>query len=903
MPHQPPNRAERRPGRRALLSAAVALVGLFAARGLPAQEKGPSRGEDYRRSERIARLTASRSVRAVRVDTAPEIDGRLDETAWRDAPAATAFYQTDPNEGARATQRTEVHFLYDENALYIGARMYRDHPGDIRAFVSRRDVAGNSPRLIISLDPYLNRRTSYSFAVNAAGVRIDYYQPQDATYPRDESYDPVWEARTHIDSLGWTAEMRIPFSQLRFHGGGVQRWGMNINRWIPSLNEDDYWIFIPKTETGWASRFGILSGMRGIRSTSRMELHPYVTTQAHTSGDLSPRNPFESNPQMTSRAGANFKMGLGPSLTLDATVNPDFGQVEADPAVVNLSAYETFFEERRPFFTEGSRLLQGDGPDYFYSRRIGAPPHGDPSADFVDRPSTTTILGAGKVTGRLRSGLSVGGLAAVTGAESARTYDTLSGVRSRVPVEPLTAYGVARLQQEFGPASSTAGLSLTGVRRAISSGSPLRNSLAREAYAGGGDWRLRFAGGEYELRGHAGFSYVAGDSTAIEEIQRSSAHYYQRPDQSYVSLDPSRRSLAGWTAGLQASRNAGEHWLWSVGGSAETPGFEINDAGRLHSADDLELDGDLHYRETRPGSWYHGYSLGLHGGRSWDFGGVHTGSYVSVDADVTWPSYLETAVGVHAWPRALSDSQTRGGPLMATPSGWGADASVGNGYGSRSRLGGDLSYERDGLGGWNYQVRGSLELRPGDRWKLSVDPRYERSVSARQYLDTRSGGPASTFGQRYLFAGIERSTISAQIRLNYSFTPDLSLELYAEPFAASGRYFDFGQLPAPRRLDLVVFGRDAGSIARQPGGDYRVQEGGDSFTIGNPDFNVRSFRSNLVLRWQWRPGSTFFFVWQQNRARSTDVGRLVGPGSLWDTLGAGGDQTVAVKLSYWLPIG
>ncbi len=370
---------------------------------------------------------------AVQIDgPAPVLDGRLDDAVWRGARFISDFVQKEPVEGAEPTERTEIAFLYDGDALWVGARMYSDDPRSIQALMSRRDRGSQSQHIWISLDTYRDGRTAYSFGITASGVRMDWYHPSDSEFHIDASWDPVWEGRAHIDSLGWTAEMRIPFSQLRFNDLPEQVWGLNIDRWFPERFEDVFWIPVPKNETGWASRMGTLVGISGIRPSRRVELAPYIASDATIRSDVDPANPFSDRSSQAGRVGADLKLGLGPNLTLDVTVNPDFGQVEADPAVVNLSAFEVFFSERRPFFTEGRQLLSGGGSGFFYSRRIGQPPRALADGDFVERPRTSTILGATKITGRTAGGLSIGALAATTAA-STRAPMTPPHRRSAAP--------------------------------------------------------------------------------------------------------------------------------------------------------------------------------------------------------------------------------------------------------------------------------------------------------------------------------------------------------------------------------------------------------------------------------------------------------------------------------------
>jgi Domain of unknown function (DUF5916)/PDZ domain/Serine aminopeptidase, S33 len=563
-----------------------------------------------------------KQIQAVRAD-AMRLDGRLDEAVWQSAPVMTGFVQRRPDEGAAATDRTEVRFAYDDGALWIGARMHAAEAGKIAAPVTRRDNVSQSEHLLVSLDTFLDRRTAYTFGVTAAGTRVDRYHPSDFESVV-ETFDPVWEAAVDRDASGWTAEMRIPFSQLRFTATGAQTWGVNVVRIIPTKNESDYWIVVPRQEVGWASRFGDLTGLE-VRPSRRVEVLPYAS--AGTATDYN--------------AGADIKAGIGPNLTLDAAINPDFGQVEADPAVVNLSAFETIYPERRPFFIEGAQLLRGGGQNYFYSRRIGA--------------ADARILGAAKLTGRLASGMSVGALVAATD----RNDD----------VAPRTFFGVFRGQQQFGKSGSTVGLTFTGVDRSLSD-DRLAGFLTDRAFAGGADWTLRFLGGQYEVGGYAGASRVDGTAAALARVQRSSARYYQRPDADHVDFDPTRTSLSGYTAGVRAERLGGRHWLWFTSIDATSPGFEINDAGRISSADVVFAYGQLRYRETEPRGVLRDYEVALATENGFNFGGTRTWNALRTDSFITWKNFWGTSITAWMDLPAYSDRATRGGPLMGTARAW-----------------------------------------------------------------------------------------------------------------------------------------------------------------------------------------------------------------------------------------
>ena len=843
-----------------------------------------------------------KTARATRIEgDRPHIDGSMNESVWETAVPIADFTQRSPDEGDAPREGTRVYILYDDQALYIGARMAADDPSAIATPVTRRDGFSNAEHLTISLDTYLDRRTAFSFTVTSAGVRSDTYHPSDNEHRAQNQFNPVWRAAARVDSAGWTAEMRIPLSQLRFNAAPEQVWGMNIRRWTPALHETDYWVMVPTDETGYVSRFGTLTGLVDLAPPRRIELLPYLAADAR-SVERAPNDPFTQT--LSNRLGGDAKIGLGSNLTLDLTVNPDFGQVEADPAEVNLTAFETFFSERRPFFIEGNELLTGLGPDYYYSRRIGARPHGFASGDFVDRPDNTTIAGAAKLTGRLPSGLSIGAVASVTPREHARTFDLASNGFGSVAVEPPTGFGVVRVQQEFGRSQSTVGGTLTAVHRGFGDGGQaLAGLLSRDAYSGGADWKVRLNQGMYEITGYAGFSHIRGDPRAILRAQRSSARYYQRPDADYVTLDSTRTSLSGYTASIRADKNAGRHVLWGAQVSARSPGFEINDLGRLNSSDAIDFNADIQFRETKPGRVLRNYRIGAVVRGGWNYGGERQSTVLGNNTRLTFRNFWNLNVGINRTFRAQSDFLTRGGPSMGTPAAWEFNARLSNGFSAGTRWRVNGRYRNDELGGWRASVGGGITLRPIPAWQLSIDPSYSRSINARQYITQRSGGRSVTFDGRYIFGFIERSTVSARFRLNYAFTPDLTLEGYAEPFAASGRYFDIGELEAPRSRNLRRYGTDGTSIARETDGSFTVTDGSDTFSVSNPDFNVLSFRSNLVIRWEWLPGSTFFLVWQQSRSAFDRQGTLVRAGSLTDALRAPGDNFFVVKVSYWLAAG
>jgi hypothetical protein len=838
-----------------------------------------------------------KQARAARVaNGAIRLDGNLGEAAWNAAPAITDFVQREPVEGASPTDPTDVRIVYDDDAIYVGARMRSS--GGVRAPLGRRDDDGQAEHILVSFDTYLDRRTASTFGVTAAGVRLDFYSSSDEFDSGDSGYSPVWGAQVFRNESGWVAEMRIPFSQLRFNDRSPQLWGLNIERRVPARNEQLFWALVPRTDTKWASLFGDLHGIDGIRPRRRLELLPYVAGASQVAGARDRDNPFTSAANLEGRGGVDVKMGLGSNLTLEATVNPDFGQVEADPAEVNLSAVETFFSERRPFFLEGADLLTGYPNNFFYSRRVGAAPPGRADATYVDRPRAATILGAAKLTGRLASGTSIGVLSAVTGEETARTFTPGSTIGS-TRVAPTSVFGVARVEQEFGPPGSTVGLMTTLLHRELTPGEPMASLLTTSAVSLAGDAIVRLRGGEYEWRGSLGGTHVTGSAAAIDRIQRSSAHYFQRPDAPYFGYDPTRTSLAGIKTDTSIERRTGRHWNWGVSSQLETAGFESNDLGRLSSADGLQSGGWVSYRDTTPGSWYRNYEVRVSHERRYTYDWIRRQGSLQAEGSIEWPNFWETQLFVTSTMRAQDERLTRGGPLMGTPRGWNLSLLVDSNRAKRLQTDYVLEYGRNEDGGLNFSASTEWEFQAGSRWGLSVSPQYLRLVDVRQYLTTLAGGPDSTFGSRYVFGRVDRSTYSTQLRANYTFKPDVTLDLYAEPFAASGRYDGLGQLSAARSRFLRLYGTDGTTLTPHADGSLLVTDGEASFALPNRNFNVLSFRSNLVLRWEWRPGSTLYLVWQQDRAADAVGTSRATIGDMFSSLRARGDNYFVVKTSFW----
>ena len=858
--------------------------------------------------ETPATITATRTSGA----EAPTIDGVLDEAAWAGAPAISAFTQRDPIEGARPSEATDVRVLYDDAALYIGARLSDRQPDSIMARLGRRDADLESDLFGFFIDPYFDRRSGYYFAVGAGGTLYDGVLYNDEW--DDDAWDGVWQGRARIDEGGWTVEMRIPYSQLRFQKKPVHTWGVNFRRDIARRNEEVYLVYTPREGSGFVSRFIPLVGVREIAPPRRIELLPYATAKA-TYDDVARENPFRDGSDYAPAVGADVKVGIGSNLTLDATVNPDFGQVEVDPAVVNLSDTEVFFEERRPFFIEGASLFNfgtggarnywgfnWPGGDLFYSRRIGrAPQGGVPDHDHADVPSGTRILGAAKLTGKLGDLGNLGVVQAVTAREAASFVH--DGQRARADVEPLTYYGVFRGQKEIDDGRQGIGFMSTVAQRRFGE-DRLREQFGSGAYVGGLDgWTFLDKEQEWVVTGYAALSHLRGTSAYLTDVQRSPVHYLQRPDTDHVDVDTSAASLTGWTARVYLNKQKGKYFSNSALGFI-SPRFNANDLGFTSRTDVVNGHVGAGRQWTEPNGWRRQMELGGALFQSRDFAGNVTWTGLFHFGFVRFLGFQSVFWNLAYNPETVSNRRTRGGPLTLNPPGY--QFNIGARSDSRKTwtLGAFFDTYQSG---WTRSVDVSVEARwqPAPNLALSVGPGLSLGDEAAQWVGAYDDPLATeTFGTRYVFADLDQTTLSADVRLDWTFTPKLSLQVYLQPLVSSGDYFNFKELERPRSFDFLVYGDgastfDAATRTADPDGPA-----GPAAAIELPqrDFSTVSLRGNAVFRWEYRPGSTLYLAWTQRRQDQADVGTFQfdrSLGRLWD---ARPENIFLIKLNYWLSL-
>jgi hypothetical protein len=849
-------------------------------------------GGSANRKQATATRVANGSIR---------VDGRLDDEVWQKASPITDFIQKEPVEGATPTDAMDVRIVYDDDALYVGARMF-SKDGRIQAPLGRRDSTDQAEHFLVSFDTFLDRRTAVVFGVTAAGVRIDRYHSSDNEDSLDSGFDPVLRAETSVSGDHWIAELWIPFSQLRFNPRTEQTWGMNLFRFRPTLDEADYWIMIPRTVRAWSSRFGDLSGINSVVPPRRIEAMPYIAGGSTINADRDRNDPFDDGRNLDGRIGADVKMGLGPNLTLETAINPDFGQVEADPAEVNLTAFETRFPEKRPFFLEGAQLFNIGHPNFYYSRRIGARPIGPASGDYVDYPDANSIMAAAKLTGRLQSKTSLGFLAAVTDDEDARVASGTPLTQRDVDVAPHAYHVVGRMLQEFGPSASTAGFIVNYMHRDMDEGSPLADLYSRNALGVAGNTLLRFKGGQYEFRASGGGSFLNGSEKAVERWQRSSSHYAQRPDREYSPLDPTKTSMAGWSIQMNFDKTGGRHWLWGANTKIDSEDFEVNDFAQLNGADGWMTNANIRWRETQPGKVFRSYSFQIDGQTDTTLRGLMQSGRVRGSVNVTWLNYWTSSINFSRELPTTSVSLTRGGPLMGRGPGWSAQLNFGNRASSRTRMNVSAFHQANDDGASTNRITGLVSMRPGPRWQLSVSPFYDRVTEPQQYISALPGGRAVTYDTRYVFAFIDRSTASIEGRLTLTLKPDVNLDVYAEPFAASGRYYDYGELLAPRSRERLTYGTSGTTLQVNADGSQVVTDGAATINLRNRDFNTLSFRSNVVLRWEWRAGSALYVVWQQDRSGTEMLGTRVNVGDALRSITAPGPNIFLIKTSFWIPV-
>lgn len=783
----------------------------------------------------LARLVAGSGDKVMTVtytSTSPKIDGNDNEEAWAKAVPFGRFRQREPVEGAEATERTEIKAVYDDEALYFFCTMYDSEPERIVRRLARRDNEVESDYISIRIDSYHDHQTAAEFSINASGSKVDILQYDDASR-EDDSWDPVWDVVTRLMPRGWCAEVKIPFRILRYDPKN-STWGINVIRRISRKNEYDYWEFIPRNASGFISRFGHLNGLEHLPSPTRLEILPYGVS----SGVFQPTTPLrDSRSEFRPNAGLDAKYGLTSYFTADLTLNPDFGQVEADPEVLNLTTYETFYPEKRPFFIEGTQILRfstfGDnlGPGLFYSRRIGKalgvrPPSG---TVLTNDPQTATILGAAKLSGKTKSGLSVGVLEAMTQKETYSYRDSL-GTAATAVAQPLMNYGLVRLKQDVW-SNSNVGMIITSVAR--EAGLP--------AVTGGADWNLKFDNSKYGVTG-----FLAGSHT----------------------YDPSTFEKKDGTAGkIRIGKDGGDPWLWVISGDFTSRRYDINDIGYFRRPNDRGIIANIDYVDYTPGKFIRTYYVGYNHHLRWNFDGVAIIREGQAQALFQLLNYYIVRFDFGFDSPAFDDRESRGYGLYRAPQKYSSHAGFETDQRSAIIASVDGYYVHDFAGQRTSDTQVGVTVRPTSAAELQVRLGYTRTRNLEGYVNLAA--PQNLFGHR----DVEKTDIT--VRLSTVFTHTLTLQVYNQFFIAKRQYYNFTFLDDASNLRPTSYG-------------------------GNRALNETAMHTNVVLRWEYLPGSTTYLVWTHGRNFAENGGYKRNYGDEFDRMfSVSPDNVFMLKVSYW----
>ena len=797
------------------------------------------------------------------VAAAPSIDGNLADSIWESAEWATNFIEVNPDENTDPSEQTKFKILYDQKHLYIALKALDSEPETITNRLSRRDgFVGD--RINVLIDSYHDLRTGFLFTVTAAAVRGDEFITDNGNNI-DASWNPIWSAKALIDNEGWTAEMKIPLSQLRFSNDPNQVWGLNVVRNYFKNNELSAWNRIPIGAAGWVSEAGKLKGLKNIKPQKQIEIQPFVVTKLDRY-EAEAGNPYADGNDFNLNTGLDAKIGITNDLTLDVTINPDFGQVEADPAAINLDGFEIFNRDQRPFFVENKNIFDYRFADnrnnLFFSRRIGRSPQVNLETTdeaFVNQPQNTTILGAAKFSGKTKNGWSIGVLESMTSKEF--TEISTNGNTSESLAEPFTNYLVGRVQKDFNKKNTFFGGMFTATNRFIT---PEVSELRKSAYSGGIDFTHQWKNRAYFMEANIVMSHVQGSKEAIKLTQENLTHLFNRVDATHLEVDPNRTSLTGTGGRFGIGKVGGQHWNYNAGFKWVSPELELNDIGFLRSADEMIQYANLRYRSIKPTGVFRDFNVRFNQFSAFDFEGNYNRVQYQINGSASFLNNWEIDFGLAHKPRIFSNSILRGGPRWRFSKENFQFFFVGSDR--RKNFNGTIGLIHSQAKENNFSLlkfESELNYQPTNAFNISLSPEYSISKNQTQYV-TQSDYNSDS---RYVLGTIDNHTLTASVRLDYTINPNLSIQYYGQPFISRGRYKDFKYVtnPVAERLTERFQLYDSNQI-NLSGNDFQVDENRDGtmdYSFSNPDFSYVQFNSNLVLRWEYIPGSELFLVWSQ----------------------------------------
>jgi hypothetical protein len=828
----------------------------------------------------------------------PVIDGKLDDECWKTGEWAGDYTQWVPNEGAKPSQKTEIKILYDDNNIYVAIRAYDNEPEKISHKSGKRDeLVGDM--VGVNFDSYHDHRTGFEFDISAGGQKLDCIITNPSA--SDMNWNAVWYAKTAMEDSAWTAEFEIPLSQLRYSSDSEQVWGMHCWRWIERLQEESDWEPQSSVGPGMLYLFGELHGIKDLPKSRRIEVMPYMLGEAKTFPKEA-GNPFANKGRSwKGNAGLDAKIGLSSNFTADLSINPDFGQVESDPSVMNLSAFETFFDEKRPFFLEGKTIFNFDfdNVNLFYSRRIGHTPTYMPDLkdnEYIKYPDNTSILSAVKISGKTASGLSIGALQCITDNEQAKI--SAGGSDKYVTVEPLTSYSIVRVQQDYLEGNTILGGIITSTNRFIND--PQLDYLNRDAYTGGLDLLHQWNDKEFYLNAKFVGSFIKGSRNAIDNLQTSSARYYQRPDADYISLDTLRTQLSGYGGSMKIGKGSKGLWRYSSEINWRSPGLDLNDIGFMQTSDIIKMTNSISYFVNESVSIFRTYNAGISETNNWNFGMDYLSTGVSLSFYLEFLNNWAVSNTTNYTSQALDMRILRGGYGMLVPEIWTDNLYARTDPSKKiySELNATFSASGDNSSKYFY-VQPGISFMPMNILKFSVYVNYSNNHDNLQYIDTKSVNNQN----QYILGKINQQTLGVTFRIDYNITPELSLQYYGSPFASVGKYSEFKTVTDPRAKLYTSRYLILNPVLN--GNDYNVPGDNNSsmnYSFSNPDFNFYQFRSNLVLRWEYSPGSQIYLVWSQDRTNYIQPGNYSVNTALSNLKNIYPNNIFLLKYNYWFTI-
>jgi hypothetical protein len=838
-----------------------------------------------------AKASFRRTYYATRITTKPRIDGKLDEECWSLGVWDGDFVQQQPNQAKAPSQQTEIKILYDDDNLYFAGKCYDNEPGKIRAILGRRDVLAGDI-IGVALDSYHDKLTAYEFNVTAAGQKIDLSHL--GSYKWDFNWNAVWDGKSSVGDSLWTVEMRIPFSQIRFTKQENQVWGMHIWRWIDRFKEESEWKLIPVDAPAMVYLFGELRGIEGIRHKKNFEIMPYASAKFVP----------QSNPEKSLHGGIGIdgKIGITSNFTVDYTLNPDFGQVEADPSVLNLTSFETFYEEKRPFFLEGNAILDFKMGDdlLFYSRRIGQAPSYYPNVEpgqTVAMPENTTILSALKLTGKTTRGLSVGVVQSFTARENSTIYTGNS--EEKVAVEPFTSFMVGRLKQELNKGNTVIGGMITSSIRNIRDSQ--LDFIPGSSYTGGLDLEHNWKNRKYFIDFKGFFSQVNGSKPAITQLQESTAHYYQREDASHLNLDPDRTSLSGFGGKIDGGKRSGKFRM-TGGLDWRSPGVDLNDIGYLRQADFVRQNLEFSYKVDKPRGILLNYQFGFKQSHEWSFGGENIMNNVAFDSKARFKNLWDANFTLKKDINQFDTRELRGGPKLFKENNTEGNLQILTNSVKKLSFGvaTTISASQDRISQEKDYIL-MVKWQMNNRLSISTQTGYHIGTDNQQYVNTISGLVAH---RDYIVGKIDQKTLYTTIRFEYYVSPELSFQYYGSPYASIGKYDNFRRVTDASNRDLNQRNKPL-TVLATANNFYSVDATGDhveDFKLKNPDFNFQEFRSNLVGRWEYSPGSTLYLVWTNTRSLYSDSYKNAILDSFGGISSLKAKNVFMVKLNYWFSL-